>query len=149
GFASLATRGSVESLLQSQLAFMEKDRPDLFDVKYLRDELLYYSRDENQFLRRRQTFVVALWPELVAARLKDAELPYQRIILVMGWAVALVRRLIDWLSTDALTFRIAFLGEADGLAAERELLEMILREQIVNGTVAVQRLSDAAALKRL
>src|SRR5207248_5671472 len=105
---------------QSQLAMMEEERPDLFDLKYLRDELLYYSRDENQFLRRRQTFVLALWPDLAAARLKDAELPYQRIIVLLSWLVALVRRLIDWLSTDALTFRIAFLGEADGLAAERE-----------------------------
>src|SRR5262249_35209538 len=57
GFSSLATRGSLESLLHSQLAYMEKDeRPDLFDVKFVRDELLYYARDENQFLRRRQTF---------------------------------------------------------------------------------------------
>src|SRR5262249_3238220 len=44
GFASLSTHGGIESLLQSQLAYMEKtERPDLFDAKYLRDELLYYS----------------------------------------------------------------------------------------------------------
>ena len=30
------------------------ERPDLFDIKFLRDELLYYARDENRFLRRRQ-----------------------------------------------------------------------------------------------
>ena len=54
GYASLSNRGSIESLLPSQLAFMESeaDRPDLFDLKYLRDELLYFSRDENQLLRR-------------------------------------------------------------------------------------------------
>src|SRR5262249_8635385 len=58
GYASVATRGTIESLLHSQLAYMEKEeRPDLFDIKFLRDELLYYSRDENQFLRRRRTFV--------------------------------------------------------------------------------------------
>ena len=46
GFASIATRGSLESLLHSQLAYMEPPgsrRPDLFDIKFLRDELLYYS----------------------------------------------------------------------------------------------------------
>src|SRR5205823_679693 len=95
GFASLSTRGSMESLLQSQLAYMEKidvidpltlpspppgggegngyslalseeegrvRAPDLFDAKYLRDELLYYSRDENEFLRRRRTFAFMLYP---------------------------------------------------------------------------------------
>src|SRR5207302_191989 len=35
------------------------------------------------------------------------------------------------------------------LAAERDLLAMILREQIANGTVTVQRLPTAAALQRL
>ena len=49
GFTSISTRGSIESLLHSQLAYMETDeRPDLFDIKFLRDELLYYARDENQ-----------------------------------------------------------------------------------------------------
>src|SRR5262249_31434448 len=62
GFTSISTRGSVESLLHSQLAYMEPERPDLFDIKYLRDELYYYSRDENQFLRRRRTFVFVFFP---------------------------------------------------------------------------------------
>ena len=78
GFASISNRGSIESLLHSQLAYMEPEsaaRPDLFDVKFLRDELLYYSRDENQFLRRRRTFVIVLAPDLVQARFKDADLP--------------------------------------------------------------------------
>ena len=53
GFPRLPRAGSVESLLHSQLVFMESDeRPDLFDIKYLRDQLLFYA-DENQFLRRR------------------------------------------------------------------------------------------------
>ncbi len=46
GFTSLSNRGSIESLLFSQLAYMETDRdqqPDLFDSLYLMDELLYYS----------------------------------------------------------------------------------------------------------
>ena len=29
---------------------LRDERPDLFDMKFVRDELLYYSRDENQFL---------------------------------------------------------------------------------------------------
>src|SRR6185295_13454635 len=88
GFSSLSTRGTIESLLHSQLAFMETDeRPDLFDIKYLRDELLYYSRDENQFLRRRRTFVLALYPDLVRTRFKDAELPWQRCVLWLGLLV--------------------------------------------------------------
>jgi hypothetical protein len=143
GYTSLSTRGTIESLLYSQLAYMEKDvRPDLFDIKFLRDELLYYSRDENQFLRQRRTFLFALFPDLAQARFKDAELPWQRIVLLLALLLAAVRRLTDWLSTDALTFEFLFLEtrNAQPLAAEKALVEMLLREQIANNTIRVQQM---------
>ncbi|MBC8288905.1 MAG: hypothetical protein H8E37_01175 [Planctomycetes bacterium] len=139
GFTSISNRGSIESLLHSQLAYMEGDeaeRPDLFDIKFLRDELLYYSRDENQFFRRRRTFVFALFPSLVETRVKDAELPCQRIILTLAAVESLIEKLIEWLSEDALRFEI-LLPETGVLADEQELLEMVFREQMVNGTVEV------------
>ena len=43
GYTSISTRGSIESLLHSQLAYMEPESPDLFDMKFVRDELFYYS----------------------------------------------------------------------------------------------------------
>ena len=66
GYTSIATKGSIESLLHSQLAYIEDaspgSGPDLFDLKYARDELFYYSRDENQFLRRRRAFAFVFFP---------------------------------------------------------------------------------------
>src|SRR5262249_25846458 len=131
-----------ESLLHSQLAYIEdKDRPDLFDIKYLRDELLYYSRDENQFLRRRRTFVLAFFPDLIERiRFKDAELPWQRGILLLAVLFVAVRKLTEWLSTDSLVFDVVFLipeGQPRVFAQEREfeLLTKLLREQVANGTV--------------
>jgi hypothetical protein len=141
GFSSLSTRGSIESLLHSQLAFMEtSERPDLFDIKLVRDELLYYARDENRFLRRRRTYVLVLFPDLVQARFKDAELPYQRIILLLALLVATIRQLSEWLSTDALRFEIFLLREKNlvSLLAERDLLETLLRELIANDTVELR-----------
>jgi hypothetical protein len=143
GFASIATRGSIESLLHSQLAYMERDdRPDLFDIKYLRDELLFYARDENTFLRRRRTFLLVLYPELVQARFKDTELPCQRIILLLALLHTAVRKLIEWLSTDALVFEFLLVEPKEGpeLAAEKELLEVLFAEQIANGTVKIENL---------
>jgi hypothetical protein len=141
GFTSLSTRGSVESLLHSQLAFMEEkeERPDLFDIKFLRDELLYYSRDENQFLRRRRTFVFVLDEDLTATRYKEKDLPYQQGVLLLALIVVVVRKLSEWLSTDALTFKLVFLGPKDEppLEAERDLLKEVLHEQLANGTVEI------------
>jgi hypothetical protein len=138
GFSSLATRGSIESLLHSQLAFMEpNERPDLFDIKFLRDELLYYARDENQFLRRRHTFVFVLYPDLIETRFKDRELEYQRGVLLLAFLYTLVRKLTEWLSTDALVFRFVFVKEddKDTLKPERDLLASLLMEEIANGSV--------------
>jgi hypothetical protein len=152
GYASLATRGSIESLLHSQLSYMEPgERPDLFDIKFLRDELLYYSRDENNFLRRRRTFVLALFPDLLLSRFKDAALPWQRIILLLAALAALIGKLSEWLSTDALHFELVFMepGKSPELAPERELVDMLFREQIAAGTVAVRSVRSAGELAAL
>ena len=145
GFTSISNKGSVESLLHSQLAYIEPDpalRPDLFDVKFVRDELYYYSRDENQFLRRRRTFVFALMPDLVKARFKDPELPVQRIVLVLASLVTLTRRLADWLSSEALRFEFVFVEEADGktLGHESDLCATLFREEIANGLASITHL---------
>lgn len=148
GFTSISNRGSIESLLHSQLAFMERDeRPDLFDIKFLRDELLYYSRDENQFLRRRQSFVFALYPDLTLARFKDAALLWQRIILVLGLLVAAVAKLTDWLSDDALSFEFLILDPKQ-LAGEEELLRTLFREQMAAGVVAIEHAAPNAVARR-
>jgi hypothetical protein len=145
GFTSLSTRGSPESLLHSQLAYMETDdRPDLFDIKFLRDELLYYARDENQFLRRRRTFVFALYPDLVNARFKDAALPYQRGVMLLALLVSIVHKLSEWLSTEALQFQVLLVHEGSEtqtlpLAAEAQLLRTLLPEPITNGILHMQR----------
>jgi hypothetical protein len=141
GFSSLSNRGSLESLLQSQLAFMERDpsdRPDLFDVKFLRDELLYYARDENQFYRRRRAFRIVFQPDLVAARWKDPDSPYQRIILTLAAVVAAIRKVVEWLATDALRFELQF-PDDQSLAAERDILTKVLRVETETGIVAFRR----------
>jgi hypothetical protein len=146
GFTSISTKGTPESLLHSQLAFMEADdRPDLFDIKFLRDELLYYSRDENQFLRRRRTFVFVFSADLVKARFKDSGLPYQRGVMLLALTVMLVRKLTEWLTTDSLQFQMLFPTPEDArtppLAAEMELLRTLLPEQIINGVLFLRRVA--------
>jgi hypothetical protein len=140
GYASISTHGSIESLLHSQLAYMEpRARPDLFDIKYLRDELFYYSRDENQFLRRRRTFVFAFYSDLVQARTKDPGIPYQRIIMLLGLLYAAIGKLTEWLSNDSLKFVFVFFadGQAFPLRHEYGLLEMLFREQIENKSMQI------------
>lgn len=139
GFSSLTNRGSTESLLHSQLAFMETDpeeRPDLFDVKFLRDELLYYARDENQFYRRRRKYRVHLDPSLAGARWKDPEASVQRVIFAIASVVAVVRQVIHWLAEDALTFELVFPRD-NSLEPELDIFKAVFTVEIETGTVRV------------
>jgi hypothetical protein len=146
GYTSISTKGSIESLLHSQLAYMEtEEQPDLFDMKFVRDELFYYSRDENQFLRRRRVFLFVFDPSLADARVKDPQLDYQRIVLALAVVLAVVHRLSDWLSTDALRFELLF-PPAKGkspLDPEAKLFEILLSELRANGSAAVARVGGA------
>lgn len=154
GFASISTRGSVESLLHSQLAYMEtaaERRPDLFDVKFLRDELLYYSRDENQFLRRHQRFEFIFSADLVRTRFKDPELPAQRVICTLALVCAAVQSLTNWLNADSLKFEFTFAnaGDVDPLSHERALIELVFHDLIASGTVSCHVGDAAPGLARL
>ncbi|PCJ17223.1 MAG: hypothetical protein COB02_14345 [Candidatus Cloacimonadota bacterium] len=49
GITGITNKGSFESLLGSELIYSEVDSEiDLFDIKYIENELLYYERDANQ-----------------------------------------------------------------------------------------------------
>jgi len=149
GYTSISTRGSIESLLHSQLAYMENEPPDLFDMKFIRDELFYYSRDENQYLRRRRAFVFVLFPDLIATRFKDPELPHQRIVMIQSAIMALIHRITEWLNTDAIRFEVLFVqdGEKKPLSEEATLMELLLREPIERGDGSVQWIPDRTALR--
>lgn len=151
GFTSISNRGTLESLLRSELAYIDDhERPDLFDVKFVRDELLYYSRDENQFLRRRVCFIFVLDASLEMARVKDTGFFWQRIIYILATIVVAVRSLIDWLNADALRFEIIIPEDSEGhpLANEQSLMETIFQDEIQNGTVSILRLKEEEAIAR-
>ncbi len=159
GYTSISPRGSIESLLHSQLAYMEDGRrrdPDLFDVKFARDELFYYSRDENQFLRRRRTFAFVLLPDLVtsvqlSARSKtDDVLPVQRIVLILAVILSVVRKTGEWLGTDGIRYEVLFVqdGGTKPMAMEAGECELLLRPEIGRGDAAVRHVADRAEAGR-
>ncbi len=148
GYSSISNKGSIESLLHSQLAFMENDtslRPDLFDIKLAREELYYYARDENQFFVRRRTLLILLFPDLVKARFKDANLPAQRIVMLLASLVALVQQANDWFPAEAITIELLFVTnnatDETPLKDEKELLAILLKQYLDRNYVSFENIS--------
>ena len=140
GFSSVTTRGALENLITSELAYMEPaggDGPDLFDVRYAENELLYFARDEGLALRRRRAVVLVLDASLVQARVLDEGEAAQRLSWALGAVVVLARRLARWLSAEALAVDVVFAGPLPGLEEERELLGLVLRPEVERGVVSL------------
>lgn len=150
GFASItaggATTGNIENLVTSELVYMDDDEPiDVFSLRYIEGELLHYTRDDSVFRRHRHLIGIALAPDLDDARVKDRELPWQRLVLAFGLVVAAARWLAAQLGDQALVIRIAF--PPGLLVEERGILALLLEGEIARGTVVVveEALADTLA----
>lgn len=153
GFAELTNRGSFENLVLSELIYMGEGVDlggdaralgvDLFDVRFVEGELLFYARDSGQLLRKRRTLrlVIDMRSPL---HIKYPDHPFQLGIMVVGVALALVRDLVLLFMTDALRFSFVLLYEAGerGEAPEEvtklaEVLALLLDGPIQHGLVEV------------
>ncbi|HZU98485.1 MAG TPA: hypothetical protein VFF73_17400 [Planctomycetota bacterium] len=146
GFSELANRGSLENLVPSELiylgeeAFAHANAPDLFAVRYLEREALFYKRDSGQLQRVRRTVHIAVAPEQ-GLRIKLPWHPDALAIVLYGLFVRLVEDLAAVFPRDALRVEIHILAE--GTAAEeraredQELLRVLLRHEVARGTAGV------------
>lgn len=146
GFAAIANSGSMENLVTSELVYMDEGEGevDLFDMRYVEGELLYYTRDESVFIRNRRAVTFVMEQELVRARFKDQGLAWQRLVMAMGLLSASVQKLSAWLSEEGLFFRVVFVGSPDGgpLEAEMGLCRLLLGEWIDKQMADVVEVED-------
>jgi hypothetical protein len=147
GFSSIATVGTLENLVTSELIYMDEDgaqRPDLFDVRFVEGELLYYARDESVALRKRRRVVLVFDSSLVEARVLDAKANYQRMVWLLGAMTALVRKMSHWFDTEALTFEFVFVKGAVSLTEELNVTSLVLREFHERGQVDLREAESTA-----
>jgi hypothetical protein len=161
GYASISTIGGIESLVSSELIYMNPPderaagHTDLFDVRWAAGELLKYTRDESVHTRERRTVCFTIAPELDDARIKDSDVPFQRIVVAFAGVIAGVRKLCAWLDEAELDLQILTIGVASRsggattqpLHAEVALARLILREFIESGVVTLHEVADADAAR--
>ncbi len=150
GFSSISTAGNLENLVTSELMYMDvgnAPRPDLFDIRFVEGELLYYARDESVAVRRKRALVLVFDASLIRARVLDGGEKYQRLVWLLGSVTALIRKLSSWLDTEALTFELIFTGTngEQPLAEEAAIVSLLLREFRERGQLEAHFAGSAAS----
>ena len=86
GYSSISTRGRLESLLPSQIAWLDLPvgEANYFQVKYQRQELLYYSRSENLLFKSSRNIIFMIDKSLKGSRTKNPKLPFQSMTLLLA-----------------------------------------------------------------
>jgi hypothetical protein len=139
GFTAITPGGSsanIENLVSSELVYMEDGEVvDLFTLRYVEGELLFYTRDDSVFRRHKHIITITLGADLDDARVKDPDVPWQRLVLGLGMLVAAIRWLTEQLGHEALQIRLSFPPKL--LVQERELVSLLLEGEITSGIVSV------------
>jgi len=92
GIDSLTQKGPLENLLPSELAFLEKEGPGLFETRWLNQELLFFGRDESIQRRPVWEWRIGVGASVLDWLQKPNDLPFRLGPLALGWCLSVVSR---------------------------------------------------------
>ena len=151
GYSSISNKGRFESLLPSQLALWDEPvgETDLFTWKYTRDELWYYSRDENAIRKPPLEVAILLWPGISEARTYDREIGFQSLTVLLATLLEAISLVESHRESHALKIRWIFQEETsnpsgginNGQSQLKGLLRVLLGTRILQEQHAVESLS--------
>lgn len=148
GYTELANRGALENLVPTELVFLGEDPfgdhhdpiVDMFALRNLENETLYFQRDSGQLKRTRRTVHLAVSPE-DGLRLQLRWHHDPLVVLVYGLVVRLCEDLTRLFPADALRVELHLVCGSE-LARERaredqQLLSVLLRHEIARDAAAI------------
>lgn len=160
GYAELTNRGPIENLHPAELVYMREDPfgddpdppIDLFAIRILENEALFFQRDSGQLRRTRRTVHLAVAPDQ-GLRLKLKWHSEALAVYVYGFLVRLIEDLSAIFPRDALRVEMHLLATAgparDRAEADRELLAVLLRHEIARGAAKVSLASESFDLRAM
>jgi hypothetical protein len=144
GFDAISTKGVFENLVRTEIVYVGEGVHggiDMFDVRWVEGELLYYTRDESPLLdaRRSLTLVIDRPAEL---RHKLPQLPAQTLVLVEALCLVLQADLVRVFGPAAAHVRVMWRtsGEHDEIVAEEELglVGLSLKAEVAHRRAALE-----------
>ncbi|MDP2340987.1 MAG: hypothetical protein Q8O67_08520 [Deltaproteobacteria bacterium] len=154
GFDAMSTQGTFENLVRSEVAYVGEGSsvdengvrgPDLFDLRFVEGELLYYTRDESPLLEQRRALVFVV-VDVERLRHKPVSLPTQTLVLVLACCLRAHQDLTEALGPLAVHTTFALAGhDAAVVDEERGLLATSLMADIAHRRVALLESIDGGA----
>jgi hypothetical protein len=158
GFDAMSTKGALENLVRTEVAWVGEGAtmtpdgrpgPDLFDVRFVEGELLFYTRDESPLLLQRRALVIVV-EEADQLRHKVPTLPTQTLVLVQAVALRAFHDLVDVVGAPAVQAIFALGGDqAHVVAEEQALLALSLQADVAHRRAAVVAQAEAPATGRV
>lgn len=151
GFSEVTNRGSFENLLLSELIYME-NRPgeiDMFDLRFVEGELLFYSRDSGQLRRFRRT--VHIYLDLGESfEVKSMGYPVRYSTLVQALVLRIIQDLFLVFVDDALHIQLHYVcdGEPQQRAVHQnqiDIMSLLLANEIEHGWVTIDLAASPTA----
>lgn len=111
GFDAISTQGRFENLVRTEISYVGEGSGhgglDLFDLRYIEGELLYYTRDQSPLLDSVRTLSV-VFDRPSELRTKHRQLAAQTLVLVQSLALILQSDLIGTFGPAGVRIRFAW-----------------------------------------
>ena len=155
GFDAISQRGRFENLVRTEIVYVgvaASHTIDLFDLRHVQGELLYYTRDESPLLDARRTFSLVLDAPFVL-REKHAALPTQTLVMAEGFALSLHADLARVFGAHSLTVHWRWCArEVDDLDVadeEQGLVGLVLAAEVAHGRADLSTIESTDALAHM
>lgn len=148
GYSELANRGALENLVPTELVYMGEDpfgaspdpKIDMFTLRHLENETLFFQRDSGQLMRTRRVVHVAVCPE-DGLRLQLRWHKDPLVVLVYALVLRLVSDLAEVFSKDAVSVELHLIARTvsarERASEDLALLKVLLRHEIALDLAAV------------
>lgn len=142
GYDELTYKGNLSSLVPSELAYIDESLQfDLFDYKFIENQLTYFKRDSGAVFRIRRDIVV----RVTLSEFFEHE---RHLGLLFAWFFNFAEKLIEVFVKDMVNVIIALDGyEPTSLREASEFFGHFLREKTLDKRIRLLTGSSAADLR--
>jgi hypothetical protein len=132
GYDELTTKGNLSSLVPSELAYIDENLAfDLFDYKFIENQLTYFKRDSGAVFRIRRDIVVRV-------RLTEFFEHERHLGLLFAWVFNFAEKLIDTFVKDMVNVVIVLDGyEPSSLKDAGEFFSHFLKEKSLDKRIVL------------